>query len=382
MLHDRHLMAKKPSSFIVSIGTAVPSNAYKQSEIADFMIRYFGLEGDAARKLSIIYDKSGIETRHSVLGDFRSNASPSLFKSSMVNPPLSSRMQIYKKEAVRLAAYAVADCYGSLRKQDREQLKKVTHLITVSCTGMSAPGLDIQLMRQLGLPNDVHRTSVNFMGCYAAFHALRMADSICRSEEDAVVLVCMVELCSIHFQPGEETETLVVNSLFADGAAAVIITSGNKSKKLKSPQLQICGFSGEVIHDGAAYMTWDPGEEGFLMGLDAMVPKVIQENANRMITSAIRKFKLKKKDIGAWAIHPGGRRILEATATSMKVELREFDSSFNVLRQFGNMSSPTICFVLKEIMQQDRKNMRHIFAAGFGPGITIETALFKPVMND
>lgn len=346
------------------------------------MIRYFGLEGDAVRKLSLIYDKSGIELRHSVLADFRAGESPALFKCSTVNPSLSDRMQVYKREAVCLAADAVSDCFSQLPGKDREQLKEVTHLITVSCTGMSAPGLDIQLMQQLGLPNDVHRTSVNFMGCYAAFHALRMADSICRCEEDAVVLVCMVELCSIHFQPGDETETLVVNSLFADGAAAALVTSGKKAGKLKSPQMEICGFCGEVIHDGASYMTWDPGEEGFLMGLDAMVPNVIQEHAGRMIHAAVRKFNLKKEDIGAWAIHPGGRRILEATAGSMNLPLKELSVSFNVLRRYGNMSSPTICFVLREIREQDWKNKRHIFAAGFGPGITIETALFKPVLND
>jgi predicted naringenin-chalcone synthase len=375
-------MAKRSSSFLVSIGTAVPSNTYTQGEIAGFMIRYFGLEGDAVRKLSLIYDKSGIELRRSVLADFRAGGSPALFKCSTVNPSLSDRMRVYKREAVCLAADAVSDCFSQLPGKDRDQLKEVTNLITVSCTGMSAPGLDIQLMQQLGLPNDVHRTSVNFMGCYAAFHALRMADSICRCEEDAVVLVCMVELCSIHFQPGDETETLVVNSLFADGAAAAIVTSGKKAGKLKSPHLEICGFSGEVIHDGASYMTWDPGEEGFLMGLDAMVPKVIQEHAGRMIHAAVRKFNLKKEDIGAWAIHPGGRRILEATAGSMNLPLEELSASFNVLRRYGNMSSPTICFVLKEIRQHDWKNKRHIFAAGFGPGITIETALFKPVLND
>jgi predicted naringenin-chalcone synthase len=375
-------MAKRASSFLVSIGTAVPSNTYTQCEIAGFMIRYFGLEGDAVRKLSLIYDKSGIELRHSVLADFRAGESPALFKCSTVNPSLSDRMQVYKREAVCLAADAVSDCFSQLPGKDREQLKEVTHLITVSCTGMSAPGLDIQLMQQLGLPNDVHRTSVNFMGCYAAFHALRMADSICRCEEDAVVLVCMVELCSIHFQPGDETETLVVNSLFADGAAAALVTSGKKAGKLKSPQMEICGFCGEVIHDGASYMTWDPGEEGFLMGLDAMVPNVIQEHAGRMIHAAVRKFNLKKEDIGAWAIHPGGRRILEATAGSMNLPLKELSVSFNVLRRYGNMSSPTICFVLREIREQDWKNKRHIFAAGFGPGITIETALFKPVLND
>ncbi|MFI5135411.1 MAG: type III polyketide synthase [Chitinophagales bacterium] len=378
-------MAKnKNSSCIVSIGTAIPHYTYEQREIADFMIRYFGLEGEAARKVSVIYQKSGIDVRHSVLSDFKLNGSTMLFKSAEKNPSLTQRMNVYKQEAVTLASSAVDDCSRQISRKAKEKIFPVTHLITVSCTGMSAPGLDIQLMQELKLPVDVHRTSVNFMGCYAGFHAFRMADSICKADEDATVLVVLVELCSLHFQPGIESETLVVNSLFADGAAAVLFTSRKKAKKLKSPMLAVKGFAGEVIHHGATYMTWSPSEQGFLMGLDAMVPQVIEENANRLVTDALRKFGIHKEEILHWAFHPGGKRILSAAAKSLSLPSYDFAHSHRVLRDFGNMSSPTICFVLKSMMQDEVKGKKneYIFAAGFGPGITIETALFKPVVND
>jgi len=375
---------KNKSSCIVSLGTAVPAYTYAQHEIADFMIRYFGLEGDAARKISVIYQKSGIDTRHSVLPDFKMNGSTKLFRTAEKNPSLTERMNVYKQEGVKLASRAVQECFLSMKKKAREKLFPVTHLITVSCTGMSAPGLDIQLMQELELPADVHRTSVNFMGCYAGFHAFRMADSICRSDEDATVLVVLVELCSLHFQPGIESETLVVNSLFADGAAAALFTSEKKAKKIKGVALEAQGFAGEVIHHGATYMTWNPSEQGFLMGLDAMVPQVIEENANRLVTDSLRKFRIHKEEISHWAFHPGGKKILGAAAKSLSLPNYDFHHSHRVLRDFGNMSSPTICFVLKSMMQDELKGKKneYIFAAGFGPGITIETALFKPVVND
>jgi predicted naringenin-chalcone synthase len=374
----------RAGSHLLSIGTAVPPHRYRQQEIADFMIRYFGLEAEAARRIAAIYQKSGIETRHSVLSDFRLNGEALLFQGAEKNPGLSHRMQVYRKMAVQLAASAVADCLAPLNKKLKKDVIPVTHLITVSCTGMSAPGLDIQLLQELQLPPDVHRTSVNFMGCYAGFHAFRMADSICRADENASVLVVMAELCSLHFQPGSEAETLVVNSLFADGACAALFVSPKKARLSKSPTLRVEGFSGEVIHEGATYMTWNPSEQGFLMGLDALVPSVIEEHANRMVTDSLNKYKLKKEDIRHWALHPGGRRIVDATAKSLGFPKEKFQHSYRVLRDFGNMSSPTIGFVLKSILQEDlkRKKEQYLFAAGFGPGITIETALFKPVWHD
>ncbi|MEO5673229.1 MAG: type III polyketide synthase [Chitinophagales bacterium] len=374
----------KPQSAVVSIGTAVPPFRYEQKTIADFMIGYFGVDAETSRKLAGIYSRTGIAVRHAVLPDFHMNGSSVLFKSPDINPSLSDRMDIYKKEAITLAARAVNDCFSRLSKKTRKKILPVTHLITVSCTGMSAPGLDLELMKELNLSSDTQRTSVNFMGCYAGFHAFKMADHICSSVNDATVLVVLAELCSIHFQPGIDSETMVVNSLFSDGAAALLFTSSQKARKGNERILEVIGFSSEVIHEGSAYMTWNASEKGFLMGLDALVPRLIEENAGPMVSESLSKFKLSREEISHWIFHPGGKRILEAAGKSIGLSLRDLKYSYRVLRDFGNMSSPTICFALQSLLQNgiEGKKREYIFAAGFGPGITIETALFKPVLND
>jgi len=370
---------KKPQTYLLSIGTAVPSHRYPQKTIADFMVRYFGMNEEAVRKTSMIYQKSGIGFRHSVLADFSMNGHvPELFSTLVPNPLLSSRLSVFEKYALELGTKAVSDCMGSLRKSVRKKVEP-THLITVSCTGMSAPGLDIQLMKQLDLPQDIERTSINFMGCYAGFHAFKLADAICRSNSDAVVLVVMVELCSLHFQPEVDTENLVVNSLFADGAAAALFVSRKKMKELDSPALAVVGFHGEVIHEGQDLMTWNPSEKGFLMGLDALIPKTIEEHSGQLVQRALKKYKSSKKEIDHWAFHPGGRKILDALQQSIKLDEKSMVHSFRILRDFGNMSSPTVSFVLKSLWNDvlKWKKSESILAAGFGPGITMETALFQ-----
>lgn len=372
---------KAAGSLLISIGTAVPGHRYNQQAIADFMIRYFNVPEEASRKISIIYQKSGIEYRHSVLPDFfRNGHAPILFDATSANPALSKRMEVYQSGALHLAVQAVKDCINELDKKTQKKLLPVTHLITVSCTGMSAPGLDIQLMKQLELPDHVDRTSVNFMGCYGGFHALKMADAICRSDESATVLIVMVELCSLHFQPEIDNENMVVNSLFADGAAAMLITSKEKSKKTNVPALQISGFHSKVIHAGETMMTWHPSEKGFLMSLDALVPQLIEDHAGSLVAEALEKYELKRSDVSHWAIHPGGRKILEAAQRGIKLTSEDLKESYSVLKNFGNMSSPTVSFILKLMQENMRwKKRERILAAGFGPGITIETAMLQPV---
>ncbi|MBP9884359.1 MAG: type III polyketide synthase [Chitinophagales bacterium] len=378
-------MKKKRASgsLLLSIGTAVPEYRYQQQAIADFMVRYFRMPEDTGRKLSIIYKKSGIDYRHSVLPDFFNNGhDPLLFDATSIIPSLSKRMGIYQAAAADMAVEAAKDCLANISRKAGKRILPITHLISVSCTGMSAPGLDLQVMQQLQLDDNVARTSVNFMGCYAAFHAMKMADAICRADNEATVLIVMVELCSLHFQPELDSQNLVVNSLFADGAAAMVISSGKKCRKTEHPAFAINGFYSKVLHEGKAMMTWHPSEKGFLMGLDSLVPQLIEDHAGPMMEEALESFNSKRSKITHWAIHPGGRKILEAVKRGMRLTDDNLMESYEVLRNFGNMSSPTIAFVLKRMMQDHaswKKKVR-ILSAGFGPGITIETALLKPVI--
>ncbi|MCY7410626.1 MAG: type III polyketide synthase, partial [Chitinophagales bacterium] len=322
----------KEGSYVAAIGTAVAQYRYPQQVIADFMIRYFKLNEEASRKTNLVYHKSGIKFRHSVLADFSMNGNaPELFATDSSSPLLSKRLNVYDQNALKLSVAAVADCLNEFESSyNKSKPPAVSHLITVSCTGMAAPGLDIQLMKALNLPGDTERTSINFIGCYASFHALKIADAICLSNENAVVLIVAVEICSIHFQPAIDNENLVVNSLFADGAAAAIVISEKIKKKFKGAALQINGFYGEVLHAGESLMSWKPNENGFLMGLDPSVPQLIEDESSKMINRALKKFRIKKSEITNWALHPGGRKILEAAQKSIQINEDDLKHSYNV----------------------------------------------------
>jgi predicted naringenin-chalcone synthase len=352
-------------SFIIASGTALPSYKYSQLQLAQFMTDLHGLEAEEKRKLEILYERSGIKSRYSVLKDFGLNINERTFFPNTRNlepfPSLEQRMDVFLKEAHLLAKQAIDEAI-----KGNCSVKEITHLITVSCTGLSAPGLDIQLVQSMNFSSDIERTSVNFMGCYAAIHALKMADYICKSNSNAKVLVVCVELCTLHFQKTQDKDNIAANLLFADGAAAVLIQSINKNG------LKIEGFSSELALEGKADMAWHLSSKGFLMTLSAYIPQLIEKGFEPLVNKALQKLQLQKSNIDYWAIHPGGRKILEVIQQDLKLNNKQIEDSFHVLSQYGNMSSPTVLFVLKEIIQKIKPEER-IFSAAFGPGLTIET---------
>ena len=212
-------------SKIISIGTAVPGCMHKQSGILDFMQRVYALNEDDKRKLKFLYRQGGIDTRYSVIPDYSLPAAEWEFYSPTENlepfPKLEKRMQWYQQYAAQLSMGAIEKCMGKIPGQT------ITHLITVSCTGMSAPGLDLELLELLNLPATTFRTSVNFMGCYAAIHALKIADAFCKADKKANVMIVCTELCTLHFQKEHTVDNMTSSMLFADGAAAVLVT-GNE----------------------------------------------------------------------------------------------------------------------------------------------------------
>ena len=273
-----------------------------------------------------------------------------------------------------MAQKAIEKCLENKLSKD-----EITHLITVSCTGMSAPGLDLDLMQSLDLKPNTYRTSVNFMGCYAAFHALKHADAICRSDADAKVMIVCVELCTLHFQNETDMDNITATMLFADGAAAALITSGSYAKNQNIAGLQIGKFYSEVAFKGRKDMAWNISSTGFLMRLSAYIPKIIQGSVTDLLGKALAHNHKAKEDITHWAIHPGGRKILDVTAEALQFPKEKLSPSYKVLRDYGNMSSPTILFVLKEIWENniDFTQKENIFASGFGPGLTMETMVLE-----
>jgi predicted naringenin-chalcone synthase len=208
------------------------------------------------------------------------------------------------------------------------------------------------------------------MGCYAAIHALKMADMICKTEKDPKVLIVCTELCTLHFQKEPTMDNIASSLLFGDGSAAVLVVPDDTQKD----GITIKGFYSEVAPKGKKDMSWELSSSGFLMTLSGYVPDLIEEDFDPMICRALRRQGLDKNDILHWCIHPGGKRILESIEKSLGLEKTAFQNSYDVLNDFGNMSSPTVLFVLERFLQKAGNNKPGpLIAAAFGPGLTMET---------
>jgi predicted naringenin-chalcone synthase len=354
-------------SKIISIGTAVPAYCHQQMDILQFMQTVYAVNEADKRKMRFIYQQSGISQRYSVIGDYSRPIQDWKFYPHTENlepfPSLEQRMAVYNKHAPQLSVDAIRDCLSNL-----DDHTHITHLITVSCTGMSAPGLDLQVMELIELEKDISRTSVNFMGCYAAIHALKMADAICRADGGSVVLIVCTELCTLHFQREGTTDNITSSLLFGDGSAAALVTGDN----YEADGLHIDGFHSQVIPKGKRDMAWELSSTGFLMTLSGYIPALLEEDFGSIVDRAITKEKISRAEISHWCIHPGGKKILEAIHKSLGFSDGQLDASYKILKDFGNLSSATVLFVLKEMMQQ-KKEIKKLFAAAFGPGLTVET---------
>ena len=323
---------------------------------------------DAAenRKLKFLYNVSGINSRYSPIADYSIQMPEWKFYPQNEKldpfPSLELRMQWYQLEAAPLSVEAIRNCAEGIIHTN-----EITHLITVSCTGMSAPGLDLQVMELLDLPKNIFRTSLNFMGCYAAIHALKLADAICKTDTKARVMIVCTELCTLHFQKEATLDNIASTLLFGDGSAAALVTHDTFHIK----GLNLKGFYSEVVSKGKKDMAWELSSTGFLMTLSGYVPELIEEDFEQLVQRALQHAGVHKEDIAQWCIHPGGKRIVEAIQKSLGLKEDILQASYKVLQEYGNMSSPTLLFVLKELMQE--KISGSVFAAAFGPGLTMET---------
>jgi predicted naringenin-chalcone synthase len=249
---------------------------------------------------------------------------------------------------------------------------EITHLITVSCTGFVAPGFDVQMMRQLGLPAATSRLHIGFMGCHGAFHALRAAKAFADASPEACVLVCAVELCSLHFQYGWSPDLVVANALFGDGAGAVVASGAARRDR---GDWELAANAAALLDDSADEMTWRIGDHGFQMTLSPRVPGLIQGALRPWLDPWLARQELTVEDVASWAVHPGGPRILESCAQVTGCTRADHAASHEVLAEFGNMSSPTILFILERLRR--RNAPRPCLAIGFGPGLSAEAALFR-----
>lgn len=279
------------------------------------------------------------------------------------------RMRVYADAAPKLAV----DCSTKALADAKLAAGEITHLVTVSCTGFFAPGLDLALINGLGLRPTVGRVFVGFMGCHGAINGLRTAQAIAQADPRNRVLLCAVELCSLHYSFEWDPDRAVGNAIFADGAAALVVA--HSSAAPSEDTLQVAATGSCYIPDSGDAMSWNIGDHGFEMFLSSRVPDLISTNVRPWFESWLAEQGLKIEDIGCWAVHPGGPRVLSAVEEALGLDRTHTYMSREVLAECGNMSSPTVLFILQRLRAAGAK--MPCVAIGFGPGLAAEAALFR-----
>lgn len=344
------------TAHIHAIGTAVPGH-----DVHRHFIDWASgkLEGRDRALFLRMAGRSGIDHRYSVLPPGEDGGSPVDADGfyGLAAPTTATRMERYAQDAPELALRAIADL------EQRETLDGITHLVVASCTGFVAPGIDQIIARRLGLDGAVERTLVGFMGCYAAVAALRVAHHIARSDPQARILVVTVELCSLHMQDSAEISSLLAQLQFADGAAAALVSAESRG-------IAIDRFFAATLPDSDDLIRWTIGDNGFAMHLSGEVPARI---AQALDTPDMRRAILGNRvasDMPSWAVHAGGRSILDAVDHGLGLGANALAASRQVLRRYGNMSSSTLLFALSAMMAEPVAIDG--IAMAFGPGLAAE----------
>jgi predicted naringenin-chalcone synthase len=360
---------------IRGLGTALPNNRLPQMELAE-AAKQFCAETDEQRQLlAVLYRQSEIESRHVV---FQAERVRTVMKgghddSAFVphgngdrGPTTGQRMERYQKEALPLAMDAAQKAMAESGLKPSE----ITHLVTVSCTGFAAPGVDVGLIKGLGLRRTTVRTHVGFMGCHGAINGLRVAAGYTGADADARVLLVAVELSSIHFYYGWNPKKMVGNALFADGAAAAVGTPPDGS-----PAWRVAATGSCLFDDTESAMGWHIGDHGFDMMLSSKVPNLIEKNLRPWLEEWLGRNELTIKEVGSWAVHPGGPRVLTSVEGALGLAAGSTEVARRVLCGHGNMSSPTVLFIVNELRKVNAP--RPCVALGFGPGLVAEGAIFR-----
>jgi predicted naringenin-chalcone synthase len=341
-------------AMIASIALARPS-VTTQDDLWDgfFAQHYSGVQRALAKR---IFANSGVRARHAVVNPTVEDVS---------GWSTGRRMERYLVEAMPLGKSAVGDALAAAGLAATD----VGLFVVCSCTGYVTPGLDILLARDLGMAASTQRLNVGHMGCYAALPGLGAVRDFVRANQRPAVLLCL-EVTSLHVQPATaDAEQIVAHALFADGAAAAVVTPEAQGYEV----VEVAAVTDTATAD---HMTWNVTDLGFRMGLSARVPDVLALHVAGMVDGLLGHHGLTRSDVGGWAVHPGGPRILDVIAAELDLPPGALDESRSVLAEHGNCSSPTVLMVLDEIMRRSEPP-RWAIALAFGPGLTLYGALLQ-----
>jgi alkylresorcinol/alkylpyrone synthase len=358
-----------------SVGVASPTNEIQQETALALAQRICCTDDRQKRFAKVLYEHAGVNARQGVLplaeaDRWAPNGACNVDGSPNLGPSTEVRMEYYREHALPLALQAAqrAVDHSDCRPGD------ITHVVTASCTGFSAPGVDLGLIKHLKLQPTTQRVHVGYMGCHGAINALRVAHGLASADLRHRVLVCAVELCTVHYAFQWSNERMLGNALFGDGAGAVVLSAADCSRAGTQRRWRLAATGSYVFPSTAEAMTWSIGNYGFVMTISTELPMLIQQNLHEWLAGWLESQGLELSDVQSWAIHPGGPRIVEAVQAAMGLRAEQTAVSRKVLETHGNMSSATVLFILQSLLE--RGNKPPCVMLGFGPGLVAEAALF------
>ena len=361
---------------LIDISTASPPYKVTQQKAASELKKRMAGTNAVGRLIDMAAAHSGINERFIVIPDAEESSDEKFFSSGSgyFSPDTKMRMDKYEHWSKELAKNAVK----GLMEKTQFKAGDLNKLITISCTGFFAPGLDYYLINEFNFPLNIKRTNIGFMGCAASIIGFNNALEYLKSEKESNTIVVSLELCSIHLQTEPTRDNILANMIFADGCAAALFSN---SDKYESDSKLIPVFTKSLLFEKSEkYMGWKIGNFGFEMMLSSELPKIILNEAVPSLIKILEKEDIDYKKIKYWALHPGGRAILDSLQNGLNLSDEQMSASREVLKNYGNMSSVSILFVLKELIDNHNMESGEICcAAAFGPGLTMEVAIFKVV---
>ena len=360
---------------LIDIETASPPFKVAQSFAASELKKRMGGTSAISRMIDMAANQSGIDHRYFVIKDGEENVSDKFFTKDgkYFSPDTKTRMSEYEKWSTFLTKQAVKE----LAERNKIDFRSIDRIITISCTGFFAPGLDYELIKEFNISPSVKRTNIGFMGCAASLVGINSVWEAMKQNGNENVLMISVELCSLHLQTEPTRDNILANMIFADGAAAAYFSSKNISDKRK---LEIQFAESFLFEDSAKFMGWKIGNNGFEMMLSSELPKIILNSAAPKAKEILSKRGIDLSQIKHWALHPGGRAILDSLQNGLTLSDEQLKPSRDVLKNYGNLSSVSILFVLKNVIENELLvKDDYCCAIAFGPGLTMELVLFKVV---